>query len=247
MSDYLANLAARACGHPAPGGLRPRLQSPFEPAAALHLTELSERSPVQTTVTAPLGMAAPPPPKGRTSADVSSTTGPVSVASFPNHHKPPKPDWKADEIEEVVEVEHAADSGISPIRFAEPSVVSEEESLGPQHSGAAPPNLPLAVHSRLAQADQTVQLTNGRQSPPSLLRSDAGRSERPPANAVIPELSRLSHKIADPSEARPSIRVTIGRVDVRAIMSAPPTPPPPRTPSRKVSLEDYLQRNGTRV
>ena len=49
-------------------------------------------------------------------------------------------------------------------------------------------------------------------------------------------------------EPAPTIKITIGRVDVRAIMPAAPAPrPAPARPSPALSLEDYLkQREGGR-
>ena len=44
----------------------------------------------------------------------------------------------------------------------------------------------------------------------------------------------------------PTIRVTIGRVEVRAVIPSPPQPPPPQPPAMRepaLSLEDYLQQH----
>ena len=52
----------------------------------------------------------------------------------------------------------------------------------------------------------------------------------------------------EPAPTAPTIRVSIGRIEVRAIM--PPAPPaqrtPPARPRPQLSLEDYLQRHGGR-
>jgi hypothetical protein len=63
-----------------------------------------------------------------------------------------------------------------------------------------------------------------------------------------PELSRAAARSATANEP-PAIHVTIGRVEVRAIMEpAPPRfPAPPPAEPKKISLQEYLkQRNGAR-
>lgn len=71
---------------------------------------------------------------------------------------------------------------------------------------------------------------------------------------IRPRLQVPSHQAEPPlteqrsSPAAPTIRVTIGRVEVRAVMPAQPAPRPARhKPSPSLSLEDYLkQRDGRR-
>jgi len=75
--------------------------------------------------------------------------------------------------------------------------------------------------------------------------------------AVIakPEASRFmeppKQTILQPMETNPTIRVNIGRVEVRATTPPAPTPPPPQSASpaaQKLSLDDYLKlRNGGRL
>jgi hypothetical protein len=85
-------------------------------------------------------------------------------------------------------------------------------------------------------------------------RAAAGPAAEPaaepkrPAPAVVPAPAPQPTRAAWPelaSEAAPTVQVTIGRIEVRAILPAPPAPaaPPVRRPA--TSLEDYLRaRNG---
>jgi hypothetical protein len=74
-----------------------------------------------------------------------------------------------------------------------------------------------------------------------------------PAMAVVHPQVTLSREapVSIPSEGTPTpepaptIKITIGRVDVRAIMSAAPIPrPAPTRPSPALSLEEYLKQHG---
>jgi hypothetical protein len=61
-----------------------------------------------------------------------------------------------------------------------------------------------------------------------------------------PQLARLSQQAAVSHEEKsaPVVRVTIGRIEVRANVAAPPIPPPqrPAPVSRSLSLEEYLSK-----
>jgi len=52
-----------------------------------------------------------------------------------------------------------------------------------------------------------------------------------------------------PAETKPTIKVTVGRVEVRAVAPTAPASPPPRIPSpssQKLSLDDYLRKRSGR-
>ncbi len=93
-------------------------------------------------------------------------------------------------------------------------------------------------------------------SPANVLRTLPAETERP-----IPVLQprRKDERISVPSvkffnprgkselPKEPSIKVTIGRVEVRAIMEAPKPAPKPRQPEKKaISLDDFLKRQKER-
>ena len=97
--------------------------------------------------------------------------------------------------------------------------------------------------------------------------SDAAREPRPPAESVMTQTPRVAPRVVEPrlspvlrvsevqppiapddarlDEEAPTIRVTIGRVDVRAVAApakeARRAPEPPRP---ALTLEDYLRRRG---
>ena len=80
-----------------------------------------------------------------------------------------------------------------------------------------------------------------RSKPGGLLGESVRRTE--PGNAGVD--ARPDQVSAAP--AQPIIRVTIGRIDVRAVPSANPAPPQPRSgPRPQLSLEDYLKQRNTR-
>ena len=66
-----------------------------------------------------------------------------------------------------------------------------------------------------------------------------------PSVAVVEFPMDQRRAVQEPSPTAPTIRVSIGRIEVRAIM--PPAPPAQRTPAARPrpqrSLEDYLQRH----
>jgi hypothetical protein len=117
----------------------------------------------------------------------------------------------------------------------------ERENKNPAGEGASPK--PLALSSPESSGER-VETPGG----------DPGRSERP---LLVPALVRLMERPADPKTMgegicpeAPAIRVTIGRIEVRAVI--PPPPPLPRPASAvnrpKLSLEEYLNQRqaGTR-
>ena len=70
-------------------------------------------------------------------------------------------------------------------------------------------------------------------------------SQRPSPTAAAPRIDLPRHAAASPAEAAPPvIRVTIGRVDVRAEFppAAAPRPAPARRAAPALSLDDYLKQ-----
>ena len=96
-----------------------------------------------------------------------------------------------------------------------------------------------------------------RPSPGTHASLDASEDAPPPIapSMVRPQLDGYLERgpqeprVAAPESSAPAIRVTIGRIEVRAITPPPPMPPVPRTaparPGPELSLDDYLkQHNG---
>lgn len=87
---------------------------------------------------------------------------------------------------------------------------------------------------------------------PASVSDHARRSSTPAKTSVQPHVtvyreppaSMPAEGIARPEPA-PTIKITIGRVDVRAMMPAAPAPrPAPARPSPALSLDDYLKQRG---
>lgn len=121
---------------------------------------------------------------------------------------------------------------------------------------------PYWIEKRDAPSDDTVTLVPARsdtqmisQQVTKQVRVD-DQSERDPAGAInritIQSPGEMSQRVVEkhgqatgeaPSDV-PTIRVTIGRIDVRAVMPAPPTPRPKAARSGpKISLEEYNRQN----
>jgi len=69
------------------------------------------------------------------------------------------------------------------------------------------------------------------------------RTATPPPRAVsaVEPPARSRSALTSPQETAPVIRISIGRVDVRAVMPAPAAPRSPARPAPSLSLEDYLK------
>lgn len=106
------------------------------------------------------------------------------------------------------------------------SPVGDGQPVRPARPSTAPavPDVPAADTSAERPAARPPTA-----APPSL---------RPPAPA-----SRAIRAEREPAEIRggPTIHVTIGRVDVRAVVAPVAAPPRPTAPSETSSLEDYLR------
>jgi hypothetical protein len=114
------------------------------------------------------------------------------------------------------------------------AVLSPANGASPHVSGATPPEPE-------ARADRSVPGAPLSVAPRAIRPRPAGNSER-----GAQEEEDLRAPPAEPSA--PAVRVSIGRIEVRAI-TPPPTPPAQRTgaarPEPGLSLDDYLkQRNG---
>jgi hypothetical protein len=116
-------------------------------------------------------------------------------------------------------------------------------------SAEGPPKLPsVDSTSEQRSVESAIMPKNsgppaGPKSPVSPLVSALRRDPRRSTPMTPQELLADN----DPSSAR-TIKVTIGRIEVRAVYAAPERPPAPRRPVRpapKMSLDDYLRsRNG---
>lgn len=113
------------------------------------------------------------------------------------------------------------DRGMVASRVAGRARVSHEAGF----SGRSPTPIPLADASRLVLPQP---------APPSLGVSPGSRGLSDPAA----RFAGAEHSLPPPPA--PVIRVTIGRIDVRAVSTPPAAPPPPRSTTPRLSLADYL-------
>ena len=99
---------------------------------------------------------------------------------------------------------------------------------------------PLDANGATSEPEATL-------APPTVASPVMPRIVRPRSDGHLERGSR-EPRVAAPEPPAPTIRVAIGRIEVRAI-TPPPTPPAQRTtparPSPALSLDEYLkQRNG---
>jgi hypothetical protein len=146
----------------------------------------------------------------------------------------------------------------SPVVQVTPGAVQTAAAEGPA------PNPPVSTTRIVAEvrAVATPRFIEAAPAERGVLRTEtresAGQNPRlglhvvQPTIATVPSPIEAQRESAGPSSAHaagpPTIKVTIGRIDVRAIMPAAPAPrPAPSRQSPRLSLGDYLkQSNGGR-
>jgi len=267
MSDFLSHLIARHTDQP--WGIQPRIPSRFEPTqmegisshAPQPLEEEIDRvmEPDAPTVTFPT------PGSGQSSAsvlpqseglapDLPSMVSGVSARSSQSNPSPPSYSSLENSLPEQQIPTLGNVSGSLPmqprasVKPVPPVSASQEVGLPTVSSpglATSEQHLPPLVQQQLIEekaqglARQAVPKSessyerSGRSHPsnPQMV------SQRPPAPPTLSE----------PAASPPSIRVTIGRIDVRSKPSTPAAMAPVPGSSQRLSLEDYLkQRQGDR-
>ncbi len=254
MTDYLSNLAARSLD--LTEVIQPRLASPFEPPHVVG-TEMPVNSFSQTAVDGevpikatafdvpsksqpqlrPAGESQPsgadlhlsPGPLQQNVSDLQATHQSLSVVSEPPATQP-SARRTAESPSPEKPPQNPAVLTNATVPLWHPTVVNPR--LKPVLKAASPPS--ETAHSQHPSASKTVAIT------------PAATSHVMPAAHVRPEILKPALPSETKRKSTSTIQVTIGRIEVRAIM--PPAPPAPRTkPARTgptLSLEDYLkQRN----
>ena len=242
MSDYLNNIVARSLN--LADVVQPRVPQLFEqsfastpePDSPLQ-TEISERPAIFSEASETPGTRTdqaeseirPPDLEPRKSSPASIETHIKKVS--PAAVQPIGPSEGVRKGLTPIAVNQAAgaaDSRSVRDSVATPSATSNQNSQ-PQSERELP--VPSTVGPLWKEATNTV-------SKPSL-RSSAARLQQPPPNGTLSSLPQNNR--SEPQS--PEIRITIGRVDVRAIMppSRPPNPAPVR-PKPALSLESYLKQ-----
>jgi hypothetical protein len=262
MSDYLSRAAERASG--AQPAVRPWLpplfdleKSPTELVATSASSAQPQRdtetkrpsnaeektgradSQVRERVTSILSLAPQEPPAERMARTASMTAEPKSGGVAP------ETDVGSTEAETAPEKSLAGPEKKSPVVRVGAATKPPDESGEP------------AADRQLAPAEAMVgaQVESPRQQSPKSLRASAvepARGVSPPSIApshVPRQRQAQSTRTQAPNAPRrpghestsgPTIQVTIGRLEVRAIQSASLPPPAPPKPPR-ISLEEYLR------
>jgi hypothetical protein len=119
-------------------------------------------------------------------------------------------------------------------------------TLGDHGQGATLPPVPSPGTESPLDANGGTSEPEATLAPPAVASPVTPRMVRPQPNGHLERGSR-EPRVAAPGPPAPTIRVAIGRIEVRAI-TPPPTPPAqrdtPARPSPALSLDDYLkQRN----
>jgi hypothetical protein len=220
MSDYLTRLAARALGTAELA--RPR-RSIFEPRPGvpepLALEPASARVEAEAQAESPERAAEPAPPRRRADAEPrrarDQTPAPEAEGEL---RRPPAPSRQVPR---------------RPRRRAQPvpAPAAEVASTDPMARGPTAPERPPKLEAALPDAaglGPAARLTpQERVEPPPLLAA------RPPPRAALPVKEASS----------PTVRVTIGRVDVRAVATEPSLKPRRKEkPAPRMSLDEYLGR-----
>ena len=145
--------------------------------------------------------------------------------------------------------------GEAQVHLAPPPAASPGRALTPPQStqpepGRATPTAPVAVAAPVvpspapAQAPAVEADATPRPEPATGIAPSIPRMPAPPLPAAVIPLSRpVAVRVAEPQRRPepPAVRITIGRVEVRAVPANPPAARPGRRASPKLSLEDYLR------
>jgi hypothetical protein len=234
MSDYLTNLAARAHGTSA--AVRPRVPSAFEDAPLIASFETTTppmkqnqivhsrpAHPVAERLPAMPALGAPPPISAKTRS--APTEKPVLEQLPPHSSREPS----------SVEPHQASEAVVSDRSLPRMVAVKRTAPLKNPARDVSNDSPPLAAPSTFGAARSDVRpIIHVRKTPL-------------PNPVTVPLRLRPVPTVARPSTATspPPIHVTIGRVEVRAILPTPQSPRSAPPPAPKLSLDDYLkQRNG---
>lgn len=244
MSDYLATLAARECGPPPPGGLRPRLASLFESVPINAEGLLATPPPIEVSAPehAPVHVDGSKIPNSA-SAEKLSDSKPALTRPTEPQNRVPEP--ALSEASTHGEVSSEGPGETSSIPMASKPIIEESEAI---RLNAEPISRPRHRGSQSAEEENPSALVDTTVSISS--PKATGGSNRLRGNVVGSPATRNHSRldVAQNSQAptAPKIQVTIGRVEVRAILPPATSRPVPKPAAKKVSLEDYLKGNGGR-
>jgi hypothetical protein len=256
MSDYLQNLVNRSLDPSRP--VRPRLASLFEPPVAGGLFAAASPSDTFDADAEPLTVEATP------AADMRSAARPTPARADTAQSRPTQPPTPATRADAPWQIpSDTQDASRSSGRLTVPAAPHVGSSLLP----ASRPGPDAAPRGRIdereatrrddaARRDAHAEAARAESKAEGRLESrEAARRERAFAPLLVPAATKAAQaprssaeSLTPAPDAAPTIRVTIGRIDVRAVFSdvqqQRPRPAPAR-PHPALTLEDYLrQRKG---
>lgn len=262
MSGFLATLAAKALDQ-APV-VRPRLRSFFEPPGPVSFGDLwepverleeTERLPEPAQERPERGSAAPlgpptVPPHVERLIVTERQAAPPPVRTIPSY--PPIPPRHAPSVTERVS-ERPGSREIERLSTVKASTVERIINAPPEprrESQRAEPPLRIERETRARVPETRAAAPDLRpaKSPVAALPAKPQRPELPHTRQAA-QAKPLAAGGAQFSRAEPTpeVHITIGRIEVRAMMAAAPATPRVERRTPQVSLEEYLrQREGVR-
>jgi hypothetical protein len=237
VSGFLERLAARATGHS--DGLRPRVQSRFEPVA-LEETTFTTAAPEPTTARAAREL--PAPPRGSRAEPRAPHSDARARPRASARAQPPDPPTRLPaarvSVPAPVDAPDATKTAPDEAPFPEPAAVATEPV-----EPASPTRREIVVDRLLdppTDARPGIDLASGHVGVPA--RPAARRAANTPA-ASRPTAGRRA-SAAERAPVEPVVSVTIGRVEIRA--QVPPADARPRrpdgSPTRLTPLEEYVEQ-----
>ncbi|HEY3268732.1 MAG TPA: hypothetical protein VGM37_17585 [Armatimonadota bacterium] len=240
MSDVLTRLAERSVGRPP--AVQPVLPSLFEPAPdegfVQGIEEMETLGPVSRRADDPNLKPAPSWPE-----PVPAPSSPVVAAARENAPVGlgEGPRAAAEPVRRSVESPAATGPIPPPVRPEAPTVAPLSRAV--ERPVPVPAAAPDSPSRKDAPAPDPIRPS--RASAPALT-APAAPSPRG-ALAVTPHRPDLTPRVEIPApSSSPAVRVTIGRVEVRAVLPpAPPAPPAaPASVDTRLSLDEYLKTRG---
>jgi hypothetical protein len=261
MSDYLSRLVAKTLRSEAV--LRPRILSRFEPLNPFNRSQPLEWQPRDEVEVVQQEHATAPPEASKTRRETDNLPSerPRQIEREPYRgkyvsptlHQPDKPLLQRDQESHQVNrnEDQRSVSQEAPLLASETAKIPDKMVKVPDKMAKIPDNYALE--------DQTVQP----HSVQSLAHASAGVRPAITAAELRPtkpwskkdpfvgtETARVMTKRSESTsvtrgqQAAPTVKVHIGRIEVRAVMPAAPSPPRPSgaRPKAALSLEDYLKQ-----
>jgi hypothetical protein len=235
MSDYLTNLIARSTGKTPV--IEPRLPSLFEPPGAFCEGLVESEMLVSARDVAPQPSIAAP---GTGPQSLSIPPAAWEMLELPRHNVAAEPTGRAQPQREPLWQASAGPS--NPLSATESPTTRETEIRVPTKITSQAPEIARADAAApvFARGPSEKQSEPQPLSPVVIVRPRA-MPPIPPVEPVTPAAAMLPQRR---TEAAPTIRVTIGRIEVRAMMA-----PAPALPAEKkraapplLSLNEYLRR-----